>query len=47
MPADLALLDADPLDAAGSPREQAARLRAMTVAATWVGGEAIHGGLDA
>lgn len=47
MPADLALLHADPLDASGSSREQAARLRAMTVAATWVGGEAIHGDLDA
>jgi predicted amidohydrolase YtcJ len=35
--ADLALLDADPL-APGTPREQAAGLRTMSVAATWVGG---------
>ncbi|MCB0909364.1 MAG: amidohydrolase [Nocardioidaceae bacterium] len=45
MPADLVLLDADPLDDAGTPQEQAARLRAMSVAATWVGGEPIHGEL--
>ena len=38
MPADLALLDADPLDPSGSAADQAARLRAMTVSATWVGG---------
>lgn len=41
--ADLALLDADPL-APGSSREQAARLRAMTVAATWVGGRRTYTG---
>jgi predicted amidohydrolase YtcJ len=40
-PADLALLDADPLPA-GSPAEQAKALRAMRVAATWVGGRQAH-----
>ena len=43
MPADLVLLDADPLDPAGTPAEQAARLRAMPVAATWVDGRLVHG----
>ena len=37
-PADLVLLDADPLDADGDTAAQAARLRTMPVAATWVGG---------
>ncbi len=41
--ADLVLLDADPLDPSGSPEEQAARLRAMPVAATWVAGRLVHG----
>jgi predicted amidohydrolase YtcJ len=40
-PADLALLDADPLPG-GTSREQAAALRAMHVAATWVGGRLAH-----
>lgn len=40
-PADLALLDADPLPE-GSPAEQAKALRAMQVAATWVGGRQAH-----
>jgi predicted amidohydrolase YtcJ len=40
-PADLALLDADPLPT-GSSGEQAAALRAMRVAATWVGGRQAH-----
>ncbi|MCW2827882.1 MAG: amidohydrolase, partial [Marmoricola sp.] len=40
-PADLALLDADPLPR-GSSSEQAKALRAMTVAATWVGGRLAH-----
>ncbi len=40
-PADLALLDADPLPG-GSSAEQAAALRAMRVAATWVGGRLAH-----
>ena len=43
MPADLVLLDADPLDASGTPANQAARLRAMSVAATWVAGRLVHG----
>ena len=43
MPADLVLLDADPLDPAGTPEDQAARLRAMPVAATWVDGRLVHG----
>ena len=43
-PADLALLDADPLPA-GSSAEQAAHLRAMTVAATWVGGDLAYSDL--
>lgn len=42
MPADLALLGADPL-APGRPAEQAAGLRAMPVLATWVGGVTVHG----
>ena len=40
-PGDLALLDADPL-AGGSSHEQAASLRAMHVAATWVAGRLVH-----
>lgn len=40
-PADLALLDDDPL-AGGDPSSVAARLRAMTVAATWVAGRLLH-----
>ncbi len=40
-PADLALLDADPLPG-GSSYEQAQALRAMTVAATWVNGRQAH-----
>jgi len=43
MPADLVLLDADPLDPSGPPEEQAARLRSMPVAATWVAGRLVHG----
>jgi predicted amidohydrolase YtcJ len=43
MPADLALLDADPLDPAGSAADQASRLGAMTVSATWVGGRLVAG----
>jgi predicted amidohydrolase YtcJ len=42
LPADLALLDQDPL-AAGDPVDQAARLRAMPVAATWVAGSLVGG----
>ncbi len=42
MPADLVLLDADPLAATDDPAEQAARLRAMPVALTVVGGEVVH-----
>ncbi|MBF4770454.1 amidohydrolase family protein [Nocardioides agariphilus] len=45
-PADLALLDADPLDGSGSPEEQAARLRSMPVAATWVAGRLTNGDED-
>jgi predicted amidohydrolase YtcJ len=49
-PADLALLDADPLPSGdpgdpGDPADtaaQAAALRAMTVSATWVGGSLVH-----
>jgi hypothetical protein len=40
-PADLALLDADPL-APGAPADQAAALRRMHVAATWVAGTLVH-----
>ena len=40
-PADLALLDADPLASAG-PAEAARALRGMRVAATWVAGRAVH-----
>ncbi|WP_027861890.1 amidohydrolase [Marmoricola sp. URHB0036] len=40
-PADLALLDADPL-APGSSLEQATALRSMHVAATWVAGSLVH-----
>ena len=43
MPADLVLLDADPLDPSGTPEDQAARLRSMPVAATWVAGRLVHG----
>ena len=40
-PADLALLDSDPL-APGTSLEQATALRSMHVAATWVGGTLVH-----
>ncbi len=40
-PADLTLLDADPLPR-GSTQEQAEVLRSMKVAATWVGGRLAH-----
>ena len=42
-PADLALLDADPL-APGSSLEQAKTLRGMQVSATWVAGDLVHDG---
>ena len=42
MPGDLALIEDDPM-AAGPPAEQAARLRTMPVAATWVGGTLVAG----
>jgi len=45
-PADLVLLDADPLDPSGSPEDQAARLRTMSVAATWVAGRLVHGPVE-
>ncbi len=41
LPADLALLDADPL-VAGTSADQAAALRDMHVAATWVAGDLVH-----
>lgn len=46
-PGDLALLDLDPLPEDGSgttSSEQAARLRAMTVSATVLDGQVVHGG---
>ena len=43
-PADLVLLDADPL-VEGSTLEQAKGLRAMNVAATWVDGALVHSAL--
>jgi predicted amidohydrolase YtcJ len=43
-PADLALLDSDPL-APGTSLEQAKVLRAMRVAATWVDGDLVHSSL--
>ena len=42
MPGDLVLLDHDPLDPAGTPAEQAARLRSTAVAATWIAGSLVH-----
>jgi predicted amidohydrolase YtcJ len=45
-PADLVLLDADPLDASGGAVDQAARLRSMPVAATWVAGRLVHGPVE-
>jgi predicted amidohydrolase YtcJ len=42
MRADLVLLDADPLAPADDTAEQAARLRAMPIALTLVGGEVVH-----
>jgi predicted amidohydrolase YtcJ len=41
--ADLVLLDADPLDPSGSAADQAAHLRSMPIAATWVAGRLVHG----
>ncbi len=46
-PADLVLLDADPLDDSGTTEDQAARLRHMPVAATWVAGRLTHGDMFA
>ncbi|MFZ2014288.1 MAG: amidohydrolase family protein [Nocardioides sp.] len=43
MPADLVLLDADPLAPADTPVEQAERLRQLPVAMTFVGGEPVYG----
>ncbi len=45
MPADLVLLDADPLAPANDTAEQSARLRTMPVALTLVGGVVVHGAL--
>jgi predicted amidohydrolase YtcJ len=45
MPADLVLLDLDPLDPADDTATQSARLRTMPVAATLVAGEFVHGEL--
>jgi predicted amidohydrolase YtcJ len=42
-PADLALLDADPLEDSGDAIEVASRLRSMTVSATVVAGRLVHG----
>jgi predicted amidohydrolase YtcJ len=44
-PADLVLLDADPLDDDGDTRASAERLRRMPVAATFVGGRLVAGAL--
>ena len=44
--ADLVLLDADPLDESGTSEEQAARLRDMSVSATWLAGRLTHGDDD-
>lgn len=44
MPADLALLDADPLAEFDSTADRAAHLRGIRAALTWVGGELIHDG---
>jgi predicted amidohydrolase YtcJ len=41
-PADLVLLDADPL-AGADPADSARNLREMPVAATWVAGRLVHG----
>ena len=41
-PADLVLLDADPLATRGDTADAAARLRTMPVAATLVGGRVVH-----
>ena len=43
-PADLVLLDADPL-VSGSSLEQAKAMRSMTVAGTWVAGRLVHSSL--
>jgi predicted amidohydrolase YtcJ len=45
MPADLVLLDADPLDDHGGTAEIAARLRTMPVAATLVAGRVVAGAI--
>jgi len=42
-PGDLALLDADPLEAVGGEAEVASRLRSMTVSATVAAGRLVHG----
>jgi predicted amidohydrolase YtcJ len=46
LPGDLVLVDVDPL-ADGAPAEQAAGLRAMPVAATWVAGTMVFAGAQA
>ena len=44
-PADLALLDTDPLAPCDDPAEAAALLRSVSVHATWVAGELVHDAL--
>jgi cytosine/adenosine deaminase-related metal-dependent hydrolase len=43
-PADLVLLDTDPLAPTADPAEAAARLRSMNVAVTWVAGRPVESG---
>ncbi|QBR93103.1 amidohydrolase [Nocardioides euryhalodurans] len=44
-PADLVLLDSDPLSPRADPAEEAKHLLATSVHATWVAGELVHGSL--
>jgi hypothetical protein len=46
MPADLVLLEADPVDDDGDSATQAARLRTMPVAATFVAGQVVAGDIS-
>ncbi len=45
MPADLVLLDADPLASYDDTASAGAALRSMPVAATWIAGDLVHGGV--
>ena len=46
MTADLVLLDVDPLASYDDSRAASRALRQMPVAATWIAGDLVHGGVQ-